>query len=172
MPGGFRVVERLVQQAAVEMGIDPVALRRRNYIPPDAFPYKTPTGSVYENADFAGLTDKALTAADWSGYAVRHAASAKAGKLRGRGIATVIETTNAGMYNQDQIALDVNREGRVTVHAVSHSQGQGHETTLAMLVARALEIPRSVSQCARSRYCCVIPAEVISLPQRAVSDLW
>jgi carbon-monoxide dehydrogenase large subunit len=135
------VVERLVHQAAVEMGIDVVELRRRNYIPLDAFPYKTPTGSVYEIADFSGLMDKALAAADWSGYALRRDASGKAGKLRGRGIATVIETTNAGMHNKDQIALEVDREGSVTVHSVSHSQGQGHETTLAMLVARALEIP-------------------------------
>ncbi|MSQ73554.1 MAG: xanthine dehydrogenase family protein molybdopterin-binding subunit [Betaproteobacteria bacterium] len=135
------VVERLVSQAAAEVGIDAVELRRRNYIPMAAFPYTTPTGSVYENADFAGLMDKALAAADSGGYPVRMAASARAGKLRGRGIATVIETTNAGMYNRDQIALEVDRGGRVMVHTVSHAQGQGHETTLAMLVARALEIP-------------------------------
>ena len=135
------VVERLVHQAAAEVGIDPIELRRRNYIPLDAFPYKTPTGSVYEIADFSGLMDKALAAADSVGYALRRAASEKAGKLRGRGIATVIETTNAGMVNKDQIALEVDGEGRVTVHSVAHSQGQGHETTLAMLVARALEIP-------------------------------
>jgi carbon-monoxide dehydrogenase large subunit len=135
------VVERMVQQAAAETGIDGVELRRRNYIPQEAFPYQTPTGSVYENADFAGLMDKALAAADWAGFPARQAASAKAGKLRGRGIATVIETTNAGMYNKDQIAMEVASNGQVTVHSVSHSQGQGHETTLAMLVARALEIP-------------------------------
>ena len=135
------VVERLVNQAAAETGVDAVELRRRNYIPMTAFPYQTPTGSVYENADFNGLMDKALAAADWSGYPARQAASAKAGKLRGRGIATVIETTNAGMYPKDQVALEVDRDGQVILHAVAHSQGQGHETTLAMLVARALEIP-------------------------------
>ena len=134
------VVERLVDQAAAETGIDAVALRRRNYIPPEAFPYKTPTGSVYENADFAGLTDKALAAADWAGYPARLAASAARGKLRGRSIATVIETTNAGMYPKDEVALVVDADGQVIVHQVAHSQGQGHETTLAMLVARALEI--------------------------------
>ncbi len=135
------VVERMVQQAAVEMNIDPVELRRRNYIPAAAFPYKTPTGSVYENADFAMLMDTALKAADWTGFPARQAASAKAGKLRGRGIATVIETTADGAQPKDQVALDVDRDGRVTVHTVSHAQGQGHETTIAMLVAKALEIP-------------------------------
>ena len=135
------VVERMVQQAAMEMNIDPVEMRRRNYIPVDAFPYKTPTGSVYENADFAALTDTALKAADWSGYPARQAASAKAGKLRGRGIATVIETTSVGAHAIDQVALEVDRDGCVTVHTVSHAQGQGHETTVAMLVAKVLEIP-------------------------------
>jgi carbon-monoxide dehydrogenase large subunit len=135
------VVERMVQQAAFEMNIDPVALRRRNYIPKEAFPYKTPTGSIYENADFATLMDTALQAADWAGYAARQAASAKAGKLRGRGIATVIETTAEGAQPKDQVALEVRHDGRVTVHTVSHAQGQGHETTVAMLVAKALEIP-------------------------------
>jgi carbon-monoxide dehydrogenase large subunit len=135
------VVERLVDQAAAETGVEAAELRRRNYIPAAAFPYKTPTGSVYENADFAGLMATALTASDSQGYAARKAASENAGKLRGRGIATVIETTNAGMYNKDQVALEIDRDGHVTVHTVPHSQGQGHETTLAMLVARALEIP-------------------------------
>jgi carbon-monoxide dehydrogenase large subunit len=135
------VVERLMQQAAVETGVDPVALRRRNYIPAEAFPYKTPTGSVYENADFAGLMDKALAAADWDGFPARQAESSKAGKLRGRGMATVIETTNAGAQPKDQVALQVQGDGRVIVHTVSHAQGHGHETTLAMLVARALQIP-------------------------------
>ena len=134
-------VERLVDEAAAELCIDAVELRRRNFIPLAAFPYKTPTGSVYEIADFSGLLKKALAAADWDRYPERQAASGKAGKLRGRGIATVIENTNAGMLNRDQIAMEVDREGRVTVHSVPHSQGQGHETTLAMLVAKALEIP-------------------------------
>ncbi|MSP97368.1 MAG: xanthine dehydrogenase family protein molybdopterin-binding subunit [Betaproteobacteria bacterium] len=135
------VVERLVDEAAAELRIDAVELRQRNFIPRAAFPYKTPTGSVYEIADFPGLLQKALVAADWDGYPARQAASSKAGKLRGRGIATVIENTNAGMVNRDQIAMEVDRDGRVTVHSVPHSQGQGHETTLAMLVAKALEIP-------------------------------
>lgn len=134
-------VERLVSQAAAELHIDPVGLRKRNFIPVDAFPYKTPTGSTYEIADFAGLLQEALEAADWVGYPARLAASRKAGKLRGRGISTVIQNTNAGMMAKDQIALEVDDTGRVTVHSVAHSQGQGHETTLAMLVAKALEIP-------------------------------
>src|SRR5690606_21593973 len=83
------VVERLVSQAAAELGIDAVEIRRRNFIPRDAFPYTTPTGSTYENADFHGLLDKAVALADWKGYPARRAKSQKRGRLRGIGIATV-----------------------------------------------------------------------------------
>ena len=135
------VVERLVDQAAAEMHFEAIELRRRNFIPKEAFPYKTPTGCVYENADFHGLLQKALAAAEWQDYPARRVASEKAGKLRGIGVATVIENTNAGMVDRDQIAMRVDGGGRVIVHSVAHSQGQGHETTLAMLVAEALGIP-------------------------------
>ena len=135
------VVERLVNQAAAETGVDPVALRRRNFIPPEAFPYKTPTGSTYENADLPGLLDQALVLADWKGFAQRRRQSETAGKLRGIGISTVIENTGAGLFPKDEIEIDVAADGAVTVYTVSHSQGQGHETTFAMIVAEALEVP-------------------------------
>ena len=134
------VVERLVSRAAVEMNIDPVVIRQRNWIPREAFPYTSPMGSTYEIADFAGLVRKALPAAHWDSYAERAAASRAAGKLRGHGICTVIENTSAGAVDKDQIAMTVIGDGTVTVHSVAHAQGQGHETTLAMVVARALEI--------------------------------
>ena len=135
------VVERLVSQAAAEIGVDPVALRRRNFIPPGAFPYKTPTGSTYENADFPGVLDKALKLAGWKGFAQRRLKSERAGKLRGIGISTVIENTGAGLFPKDTVEIDVAADGAVTAYSVSHSQGQGHETTFAMIVAETLGIP-------------------------------
>ena len=135
------VIERLVSTAAAELGMDPAEIRSRNFIPTEAFPYKTPTGSTYDNADFAGLLRKALELADWKTFAERRTASEKKGKLRGLGIATVIEATGAGMYPKDEVEIEVNAEGEVIAHTIAHSQGQGHETTFAMLVARALEIP-------------------------------
>ena len=144
------VVERLVNQAAAELGIDAAELRGRNFIPPQAFPYKTPTGSVYENADLPGLLDKALKLADWHGFSRRRAQSQAAGKLRGIGISTVIEATGAGQA-ADQIELQLDASGAVTVQTVSKSQGHGHETTQAMIVADALGVPRTqvkVVQCA------------------------
>lgn len=135
------VIERLVSRAAAEIGIDAAEVRRRNFIPPEAFPYKTPTGSTYENADLPGVMEKALKLADWKGYAQRRRKSEKAGKLRGMGISTVIENTGAGLFPKDTVAIDVAADGTVTVYSVSHSQGQGHETTFAMIVAETLGIP-------------------------------
>jgi carbon-monoxide dehydrogenase large subunit len=134
------VIERLVTQAAVDTGVDPTELRRRNFIPPEAFPYKTPTGSTYENADLPGILDKALKLGDWQGFAKRRAASEKAGKLRGIGISTVIENTGAGLFPKDQVEMEVAADGTVTAYTVSHSQGQGHETAFAMIIAEALGI--------------------------------
>ncbi len=140
------VIERLVDQAAHELGIDRVELRRRNFIPPDAFPYKTPTMGVYEQADFAGCLDKALTAADWSGYAGRREASRRAGKLRGIGLATVIEGTSTGRSPQEQAAIEFDAQGRIALYTVSQSCGQSHETTLTQIVAQTLGIaPQAVT---------------------------
>jgi carbon-monoxide dehydrogenase large subunit len=137
------IIERLVSRAASELGIDPAELRRRNLIPPEAFPYKTPTGSTYDSADLPGLLEQALKSADWQGYAARRAASEKRGKLRGIGLSTVIENTGAGMFPRDEIELEANADGTVTAYSVSHSQGQGHETTFAMVIASTLSIAPS-----------------------------
>ena len=134
-------VERLVSQAAVDTGMDSAEIRRRNFIPTDAFPYKTPTGTTYDSADLSGLLEQALDVADWSGYDTRRAESQKKGKLRGRGMSTVIENTGAGMYPKDEILLEVDREGGICAYSVSHSQGQGHETTFAMMIAKVMEVP-------------------------------
>jgi carbon-monoxide dehydrogenase large subunit len=134
-------IERLVDAAALELKMDPSDLRRRNYIPASEFPYKTATGSTYECADLPGLSAKALGLADWAGFEARRAASAKKGKLRGIGMSTVIEATGAGMYPKDEVDISVDAKGQVTAHTVAHSQGQGHETSFAMVISDALGIP-------------------------------
>src|SRR5690606_27275614 len=144
-------VERLVDTAAAELGIDRAELRRRNFIPPDAFPYTTPTGSVYENADLPGLREQALVLADWAGFESRREASAAAGRLRGIGISTVIENTAAGRSPKDEVEIELDAGGNVAVHTVSKSSGNGHETTMATIVADALGVPSTqvrVIQCA------------------------
>jgi carbon-monoxide dehydrogenase large subunit len=145
------VVERLVDAAAAETGVDAAELRRRNFIPPSAFPYTTPTGSIYEIADLPGLLDKALKLADWTGYPQRREQSKAAGKLRGIGLSTVIENTGAGNAPKDEIEIELDASGTVTVYTVSKAQGHSHETTLAQIVANALEVPAGqvkVVQCA------------------------
>ena len=143
------VVERLVNAAARELNIDAAELRRRNFIAPEAFPYKTPTGSTYEIADLPGMLQKALKLSDWNGFAQRRAKSAAAGKLRGIGISTVIENTGAGQM-ADEVEITLAATGIVTVHTVAKAQGHGHETTFAMIVAKALGLPLArvnIEQC-------------------------
>jgi len=149
-PDAAYAVERLVDTAAAELGIDRAELRRRNFIPPSAFPYKTPTGSVYENADLPGVLEQALVLADWSGYARRREVSTAAGRLRGIGISTVIENTAGGRSPKDEVEIELDADGTITVHTVAKSTGNSHETTMAMIVADALGIPHAqvtVMQC-------------------------
>ncbi|MBM3344100.1 MAG: xanthine dehydrogenase family protein molybdopterin-binding subunit [Betaproteobacteria bacterium] len=135
-------IERVVDAAAMELKMDPADLRRRNYVPLTEYPYKSATGNTIEIADLPGLSAKALNLADWSGFAVRKAASAKKGKLRGIGMSTVIEPTGAGQYPRDEIDISVDgASGDIIVHTVSQSQGQGHVTSFAMVVGNALGIP-------------------------------
>jgi len=133
-------VESLVNQAATELGIDPSELRRRNFIPPEAFPYTSPTGGKYEIADMPGVLKKALKLSDWEGFEARRAKSKSAGKLRGIGISTVIENTGAGNL-KDEIEIQLDATGTVTAFMVAKAQGHGHETTFGSIVAKALQIP-------------------------------
>ena len=148
------MVERLVSQAAAELKIDAAELRARNFIPPDAFPYTSPTGATYECADMPGVLDKALKLADWKGYAKRRAQTEKKGKLRGIGIATVIENSGAGNAPKDDVHVEIGADGVITVHTMAKAQGHSHETTFAQIVANALEVPLAqvrIVQCATEK---------------------
>src|SRR6185436_1591727 len=89
-------IERLVEHAASELGVDAAELRRRGFIPKDRFPYRIAAGFEYDCGDFAGVLEKALAAADWDGFPGRKEAAKKRGRLRGRGMSTYIEATGAG----------------------------------------------------------------------------
>ena len=148
------VVERLVSQAAAELKMDAAELRSRNFISTDAFPYTSATGGTYEYADMPGVLDKALKLADWKGYAQRRAQTEKQGKLRGIGIATVIENSGAGNAPKDDVQVEIGADGGITVHTVSKAQGHSHETTFAQIVANALEVPMArvrIVQCATEK---------------------
>jgi carbon-monoxide dehydrogenase large subunit len=150
-PEATYLLERLVDKAARETGIDKVELRRRNFIPPDGFPYQTPVALEYDSGNYHACLDKALEMVDYGGFAERRDASAAAGKLRGIGFSTYIEAcglapsnvagqlgARAGLYEAGTIR--VNPTGSVTVLTGSHSHGQGHETTFSQLVTDALGV--------------------------------
>ena len=135
------MIERLVDEAAREIGIDPAELRRRNLVPKDKFPYKAASGNTYDCGDFEGVLADALAASDWTGFAARRAESAVRGRLRGRGMAAYIEASGGGFAPHDQVELRFGPDGTVTMYAVSHSHGQGHETSYAQIVSAVLGVP-------------------------------
>jgi len=141
-PVASYAMERLIDQAAFESGIDAAEFRRRNMVPKAKFPYKTVAGFEYDCGDFEGVLADALAAADWKGFPARKSEAAKRGRLRGRGIATYIEASAAGGFAPfDQAHITWEKDGSLTLRTASHSHGQGHETTLAQVVAGVLGIP-------------------------------
>ena len=133
-------IERLVDYAAHEHGFDPLELRRRNFIRRCAMPYTTANGTVYDSGDFSAVMEDAMKRADWYGFAARRAQSEQAGKLRGIGIATYLEAGGGGSAPKDQVAVEFDQHGGMTLFAVTHSSGQGHETVFPQIVAAALGI--------------------------------
>jgi len=106
-------MERLVDRAAAEMGIDRTQLRRRNHIAPEAMPYKSPNGNTYDSGDFTNLLDKALALADWDGFAARQEASRARGVVRGRGIGDYLELT--GVSGREMGGIRFEPDGDVTI---------------------------------------------------------
>ncbi len=137
-PEAVYLLERLVDAAARQVGCDPAALRRRNLIPPDALPYRTALGLVYDSGDFPALLDAALARADLAGCPARRADAAARGRLRGLGIAQYCERV-AGSWSE-HAWLELAPSGRVTALVGTMSNGQGHETAFAQLIAAALGI--------------------------------
>jgi carbon-monoxide dehydrogenase large subunit len=127
-PEAAYVIERMVDLAADQLGIDPAELRRRNYVPPEAMPYKTSLTFTYDTGEFEKGMDMALKLADVAGFEQRRAQSKKQGKLRGLGMSNTIERAAAASFEGAEIRFD--RTGSVTLFSGSITQGQGHETIL------------------------------------------
>ena len=132
-------MERLVDTAAAEMGIDRLELRRRNHIPPEAMPYKSPNGTTYDSGEFTALFDQALALADWDGFAARKAESRARGKLRGIGIGDYLELTGPPGREMGGIRFEPN--GDVTIITGTLDYGQGHASPFAQVLATRLGIP-------------------------------
>jgi aerobic carbon-monoxide dehydrogenase large subunit len=137
-PEAAYVIERLVDLAADELGIDPAELRRRNYIPPDAMPFKTALTFTYDSGEFEKSMDIALKLADVAGFEKRRADARKHGKLRGLGISNTIERAAAAGFEGAEIRFD--KSGTATLLAGSVTQGQGHETIFKQIMCDRLGI--------------------------------
>ena len=145
-------LERVIDKAARELGIDPIELRRRNFVQPNEFPYQTPVAVAYDTGNYQATMDKLVEIADLSGFEARRAESAKKGLLRGLGVNCYIEAcgiapsnlvgqlgARAGLY--ESATVRVNATGGIVVMTGSHSHGQGHETTFPQVVAEMIGIP-------------------------------
>ena len=135
-PEAAFVIERMVEVAARELDIDPVELRRRNYIAPDAMPFKTGLTFTYDCGEFEKNMDLAMELADFAGFDERRKESCKRGKLRGIGLSNTIERAAAPGTEGAEVRFD--KSGSVTLFAGSNSQGQGHETVFKQIVADRL----------------------------------
>jgi carbon-monoxide dehydrogenase large subunit len=151
-PEACYLLERLMDLAAHEVGVDPAVLRRRNFIAPEQFPYQTPVALVYDSGNYAPALDAALKALGYADLRAEQARARQEGRYVGIGLSTYIEACSiapsavvgslgaqAGLYESAHVR--VHPTGKVTVFTGSHSHGQGHETTFAQLAAGELGIP-------------------------------
>jgi len=138
-PEGNYYMERLVDAAAREMGIDRAELRRRNHIRPDQIPYQAPSGMRYDSGEFPAILEEALAAADWDGFAARRAESRARGKLRGIGIGQYLEVTAPPSKEMGGIRFD--EDGGVTILTGTLDYGQGHASPFAQVLVDRLGIP-------------------------------
>jgi aerobic carbon-monoxide dehydrogenase large subunit len=151
-PEATFVLERLVDVAAREMGIDRAEVRRKNTIPKSSYPYKTPVLVEYDSGDPLRCLERVLVAADWKGFSKRKAESERRGKYRGIGLCTFAEAcglapsriairlgARGGLF--ESAAVRVHPTGHVTVLMGTHNHGQGHETTFAQIVSEKLGVP-------------------------------
>jgi aerobic carbon-monoxide dehydrogenase large subunit len=137
-PEAIYIVERLVDAAAAALDLDPLEIRRRNVIRSDQMPYRTPTGSIFDSGDFAGLIAKATVASAWDKFAQRRKQAARRGTLRGIGCAVFLEPSGGGLTPKDQVAIRFLSGNQVVLHSVAGPSGQGHETVFPELVAGML----------------------------------
>jgi carbon-monoxide dehydrogenase large subunit len=138
-PEAIYLVERLIDQAARQAGIDRVELRRRNLIAPSAMPYRSPSGLTYDSGEFEAVLDKALALSDWKGFAARRKESQAVGRLRGIGLCCFLEVAGGSPLNETA-DLRFEADGTAVLRTGAQAMGQGHMTTLPLILARRLDV--------------------------------
>lgn len=141
-PEATAFLERIIDMAADELGIDPVEIRRRNFIPPEAFPLTTVTGSNYDVGEYAKALDEVCRVAGYDALRAEQAARRDRGDVKqlGIGVCTYVEVTAGGLF-QEYGAVEVHEDGTATATVGTSAHGQGHETAFAMIVQELLGIP-------------------------------
>jgi carbon-monoxide dehydrogenase large subunit len=137
-PVGVYLIERLMDEAARAAGLDPVEIRRRNFIPPHAFPHRTPFGVAYDSGNYARAMDRVVELADYQRLRREQAAARQRGEIFGIGVAAYVESTN--VLGWESGVVRVERSGKVTAITGSSPHGQGHETTFAQIIADQLGV--------------------------------
>ena len=133
-------IERLVDTAAAQLGVDRIALRRKNLVPPKAMPYRNSVGMLYDSGRYAENMDWAMEIADWKGFAARRREAKRRGKLLGRGLANYVESSIGAPREQARIKVQPGR-ARVDVVIGTQPSGQGHETSFAQVISDLLHVP-------------------------------
>ena len=139
-PEAIYIIERLMDAAAREMGLDPAELRRRNMIGPGRCPTRTRWAQTYDSGEFEQILDQGLPLADWHGFAARRAATEARGRLRGRGIATFLEWTG-GNALEENVRVDVTADGYIELTSATMAMGQGIATSYAQLALDVFGVP-------------------------------
>ena len=150
-PEAVFIVERLMDAAARQIGMDPRAIRKVNYIKPAQLPYTNAVGQVYDSGAFAHMLERASKLADWDGFAARKKAAKKKGLLYGRGLTSYIEWTG-GSAHTEKVSLHATAEGRVVLHSGTQAMGQGLQTTYSQMVAASLGISDRQDRCGAGRH--------------------
>jgi aerobic carbon-monoxide dehydrogenase large subunit len=146
-PEATYFVERALDMLARELAMDPAELRRRNFIPKDAFPYQTPMGAVYDSGDYEAALDAALEASDWEGLKRARDAARAEGRLVGVGLSMYVEVCGIGpsstlpMGGWEHAHVAIERDGRITATTGASPHGQGNETTFAQMLADQFGVP-------------------------------
>ena len=139
-PEAIYRIERLIDIAAHDMKVDPVALRRMNLVTPEEIPYRAASGQIYDSGNFPRLLDAALTAADWDGFPSRRDEAASRGMLAGRGLCCHIDTTS-GLLPSEEVRITASHNGSITVFSGTQAMGQGLATVYSSMAATYLGLP-------------------------------
>jgi carbon-monoxide dehydrogenase large subunit len=158
-PEATYIIERMIDLAAYETGIDRAELRRRNLVPTEAMPYSSGFIFTYDSGDFPGVLAKALEMADWSGFEARRAEAKTRGKLRGIGIANPIEIAGgpAGKPNPEFARMEINPHGMVSIQVGSMDSGQGHGTVFRQILADRLGLDTQAME--------IVTGDTVEIPQ-------